>query len=326
MGTMVEHLDERPSWDVEVRRVEAGRRVTAAWLLRYRSERTRQEYAADLRRWQEWCRTHGIDPFDAERGHLDAWARDMETTSAAASVRRRVSAVSSWYGALEADGLVDRNPAAGVRRPRVDTRTGTTEAATTDQLAAMIRAGDELGPDASALVRLLAELGLRISEACAIQPGDVATTPSGAHLLRVRRKGGWVDTRPVSADLGGRLLELVGARRAERGRALLRSATGGDLNREGGRWLLRQVCRRAGLDEHVHPHMIRVWAITTALDADGVQLHDVQDFAGHADSRTTLRYDRARRRRAGVIAGALAEVIAAAERSAGEGALEPAGP
>jgi integrase/recombinase XerD len=42
----------------------------------------------------------------------------------------------------------------------------------------------------------------------------------------------------------------------------------------------------------MHPHMLRHTFVTTMLDA-GVDLRDVQ-IAGHADPRTTMRYDRAR--------------------------------
>jgi site-specific recombinase XerD len=43
----------------------------------------------------------------------------------------------------------------------------------------------------------------------------------------------------------------------------------------------------------IHPHDLRHAFVTLALDS-GVSLRDVQDAAGHADPRTTRRYDRAR--------------------------------
>jgi integrase len=43
-----------------------------------------------------------------------------------------------------------------------------------------------------------------------------------------------------------------------------------------------------------HPHMPRHTFVTTMLDA-GVDLRDVQIAARHADPRTTMRYDRARK-------------------------------
>ena len=50
--------------------------------------------------------------------------------------------------------------------------------------------------------------------------------------------------------------------------------------------------RRA--DARMHPHMLRHTYVTTMLDA-GVDLRDVQIAARHADPRTTMRYDRARK-------------------------------
>jgi integrase len=44
----------------------------------------------------------------------------------------------------------------------------------------------------------------------------------------------------------------------------------------------------------MHPHMLRHTYVTTTLDA-GVPLCDVQIAARHADPRTTMRYDRARK-------------------------------
>ncbi|MFD9740560.1 site-specific integrase [Umezawaea sp. NPDC059074] len=45
---------------------------------------------------------------------------------------------------------------------------------------------------------------------------------------------------------------------------------------------------------NLHPHLLRHNYVTTVLDA-GVDLRDVQIAARHADPRTTMRYDRARK-------------------------------
>lgn len=59
--------------------------------------------------------------------------------------------------------------------------------------------------------------------------------------------------------------------------------------------MVRRLARDAGLDcvDRLSPHSLRHAFVTLALDA-GVSLRDVQDAAGHADPRTTRRYDRAR--------------------------------
>ena len=74
------------------------------------------------------------------------------------------------------------------------------------------------------------------------------------------------------------------------------------VTRTGARWRPGNAARAlTALATHVEipgatrvtPHALRHAAITLALDA-GVPLHEVQDFAGHRDPRSTRRYDRAR--------------------------------
>jgi site-specific recombinase XerD len=59
--------------------------------------------------------------------------------------------------------------------------------------------------------------------------------------------------------------------------------------------MIRRLARHAALDGagEIRPHSLRVAFITGAREA-GVPLEDVQDAAGHADPRTTRRYDRGR--------------------------------
>jgi integrase/recombinase XerD len=60
---------------------------------------------------------------------------------------------------------------------------------------------------------------------------------------------------------------------------------------------LKHLVATAGIRmPRMHPHMLRHTYVTTMLDA-GVSLRDVQIAARHADPRTTMRYDRARKNR-----------------------------
>ena len=59
--------------------------------------------------------------------------------------------------------------------------------------------------------------------------------------------------------------------------------------------LVRRLATRAGLPsaDRLSPHSLRHAFATNAREI-GVPLEDVQDAMGHADARTTRRYDRAR--------------------------------
>jgi integrase/recombinase XerD len=77
--------------------------------------------------------------------------------------------------------------------------------------------------------------------------------------------------------------------------ALLVTASGGRLDRHAVFRLVRRLARTAGIPAwaRLSPHSLR-HAFATTARAEGVPLEDVQDAMGHADPRTTRRYDRDR--------------------------------
>jgi hypothetical protein len=106
------------------RLAELGRReqlLAAAWLTSLRAARTRRAYFGDLQAWLGWLGERGIDVLAAARVHVDLWVRDQQDHGAeASSVRRRLSALSSFYRYCASHDLIDRIPTAGVARPVVD--------------------------------------------------------------------------------------------------------------------------------------------------------------------------------------------------------------
>ena len=67
------------------------------------------------------------------------------------------------------------------------------------------------------------------------------------------------------------------------------------LGRRAVQLLVGRYVRRLRLDPAVTVHSLRVTALTTARER-GADVLDLQDFAGHADPRTTLTYIRSRDR------------------------------
>ncbi|MEV6487122.1 tyrosine-type recombinase/integrase [Actinoplanes sp. NPDC051633] len=76
---------------------------------------------------------------------------------------------------------------------------------------------------------------------------------------------------------------------------ILRNAHNVRMDRHAASWRLRTLADVAAVRmPRMHPHMLRHTFVTTMLDA-GVSLRDVRIAARHADPRTTMRYDRARK-------------------------------
>ena len=117
--------------------------LAAAWLTSLRSPRTRRAYAGDLRGWLSWLGQRGVDVLDAGRVHVDLWVAARQDQGAeAASVRRRLSALSSFYRYCAAHDLIGRIPVAGVTRPVVDPDYTATIGLDRDQARALVTAAD----------------------------------------------------------------------------------------------------------------------------------------------------------------------------------------
>jgi integrase/recombinase XerD len=76
---------------------------------------------------------------------------------------------------------------------------------------------------------------------------------------------------------------------------ILLNSRGAWMDRHAATRRLRHLAETAGVPiTRPHPHTLRHTFVTAMLDA-GVDLRDVQIAARHADPRTTIRYDRARK-------------------------------
>jgi integrase len=107
-------------------------------------------------------------------------------------VRRRLSALSSFYRYCAAHDLVDRILTAGVARPVVDPDYTATVGLARDQARALVASADaDGGPQAlrtAAEIRLLLRNALRVDDACVAGIADLGTDV-GHRVLRVTRKG-----------------------------------------------------------------------------------------------------------------------------------------
>ncbi len=167
--------------------------LASAWLASLRSHRTRRAYAGDLAGWLAWLDDRGTDVLAAGRVHVDLWVSARQEAGAeASSVRRRLSALSSFYRYCAAHDLTGRIPTEGVKRPVVDPDYTATIGLDRDQARALVAAADrDKGAQAlrtAAVVRLLLHNALRVDEACAADIADLGDD-AGHKVLRVVRKG-----------------------------------------------------------------------------------------------------------------------------------------
>ena len=285
---------------------QGGADVVEAWLANRRlSAHTRAAYRRDLTGWLAWCAGRDLDPLRVSFLHVNAYARDLESTLdgrtgrplAPATVARKLSAVSSWYAFLAKLRAVEGNPVAGADRPRVARDHSATVGLTTDEVAGLLAAAEaDTGPTAArnrAVLALLADLGLRVGEVVGLDSADVGYE-RGHRSVRFLGKGGQPRRRALTPGTAAAIDAYLTVRGAEPG-PLFVTAGGGRLDRHAVFRLVRRYARDAGIPAwaKLSPHSLRHAFATTARD-EGVPLEDVQDAMGHADPRTTRRYDRDR--------------------------------
>ena len=156
------------------------------------------------------------------------------------------------------------------------------------ELGRFLFTAEHFGHQRAALAVLLGLNGLRVSDACDTDIGDLGFD-RGHRTLRILGKG----SKPAVIPLVPRTARTVDLAIGERREGpILLHHDGQRLDRRTGHRRVKAVGKRAGLG-HVHPHMLRGAFIMAALDA-GVPLRDVQLAARHADPRTTTIYDRRR--------------------------------
>jgi integrase/recombinase XerC len=266
----------------------------AAWLSG-RSDRTRQEYGKDLRRYADWRGAASVRDAVGELLGGGAGAANllvraykgsmMDAGAASATVNRRLAVVRSVVSIAQQSGLVDWALAVpGVpKRAVLDVR-GPSWAKFGELLAA------EPSTRNRAILGLLGQRGLRCAEVLGVRLEDVGADGALTIMGKGRREPEVVTLAPETST-------LLGAWIVERGRAL---GPLFDLDASTVRRIVETAGRRVGLD--VNPHSLRHCAITRALTVTGGDVRAVRLFSRHADIRTVAAYDDARQDMAGAVA------------------------
>lgn len=209
------------------------------------------------------------------------------------TISRRVAAVRSWCRYMCRQGLMEKNPADGLRGPKLDRKLPHfLNREDVDRLLESPPAETPLGLRDRALLETLYSAGLRVSELVGLELGDldlsdgVATVRGKGRRERLaligdaakRAIGKWLEAREVILNSIGKTSEAVFLNR-----------TGTRLSTRSVGRLLVKYLRRVGLDPRTTPHTLRHTFATHLLDA-GADIRGVQELLGHKNLTTTQIY------------------------------------
>jgi integrase/recombinase XerD len=282
------------------------------WLANITNPKTRRFYKNDV---AEFLVFTGLKDSTAlrtvARSHVIAWRKDLEARALGpATIRRKLSALSSLFDYLCERNAVIGNPVDGVKRPATNNNEGSTPALGDAQARRLLEAP---APDTLKGVRdraILATLlyhGIRREELCLLRLRDMQSRQGVMHfrIKGKRDKIRFVPVHPMVQRLIEEYLEIG------------KHGGGIDFDLEGP--LFRPVAnnRTGKLDRHLDPssvyqnivikyakatgisaeaigvcvHSMRATAATNALSNEA-DIAKVQEWLGHANVSTTRLYDR----------------------------------
>jgi site-specific recombinase XerD len=273
---------------------------------RGRSPHTVRGYVADVVSLLDHAgRMGGTAPADLDLRVLRSWLARLRSTGAArTSLARRAAAARAFAAWAHRDGLLPRDVGATLASPKAHRELPAVLHA--DQAEALVNAPAAVPlpppthPDAAAagalalrdraVLELLYATGIRVSELCGLDIGDVDRS---RRVVRVLGKGAKERSVPfglpadaaVDAWLRRGRPELAGPRS---GTALLLGARGGRLNPTSVRQLVASYAAGEGLP-HTSPHDLRHSAATHLLEG-GADLRSVQELLGHSSLSSTQIY------------------------------------
>jgi site-specific recombinase XerD len=281
--------------------------LVSEWLANIDNQQTRRAYRCDVLGFFALFGARSVDDLHGiSRGHVLVWRATLESADLSTATRRRkLAALASLFDYLiERAPRHTRNPAHGVKRPRINSYEGTTPALSSHQAKLLLNAPDLYSPKGlrdRAMLAVLLFHGLRRQEVALLKISDLQMR-DGIQHLRFQGKGGRLRYIPLHGDAAISITRYLNSTRAGADKSdfmftsLRGSKAGKSLSADG---IYKNVCHYAkitGIDvAGLGVHGLRVTAATNALEHHA-DIAQVQHWLGHASISTTRLYDRRQNR------------------------------
>lgn len=256
------------------------------------SSHTVANYQRDIKRLQSYCVDKTIQQWSVVtqsdiRAHIASRHRQGMGSS---SLQRELSAIRSFYGFLLKNRCADINPAQYVKAPKqVKNLPKTLDV---DQINGLLEAGASsvLEIRDVAMFELFYSSGLRLSELTALNLDDIDLHDQA--LLVRSGKGGKSRLLPIGTKAIAALNRWLQQRMKNTPTselAVFVTTRGKRLGQRSVELRLALWCKKKGIAEHIHPHMLRHSFASHLLEASQ-DLRAVQELLGHSNISTTQIY------------------------------------
>ncbi len=255
---------------------------------------TVQAYENDLLEFSEFCEKRlSKDVLNVGVSDVREWIVEMSDGSGAVGVRtvkRRISALRSFYKYLRREGLVSKNPAAVLVLPKASKPLPKFfREEEMGRLLDDVMTGDEFQDRRDKLIiDLFYQTGVRVSELVEIKDSDI---DMGRGMLRVYGKRRKERLIPI----GGKLLKEIEAYKAKRNTEVGKTSelfvrkNGEKMYRRGVYDVVHRSLTKVSSLKKRSPHVLRHTFASTMLN-NGADIYAVKALLGHSSLAATEVY------------------------------------
>ncbi len=255
------------------------KRYCACLLLDGKSEKTIYQYRRTCVKFADviWKHYTDVNVYDV-RYYL---AKEKERGISNRSIENTRANLSAFFQWMAREEMIPRNPCqniapikydAVIRKPFSDVEI--------DALRSACKAKRE-----RAIIEILLSSGIRVSELCQMEIGDIDKTHLKVH---VRNGKGGKERITYITDVAMRHLSAYLDERKGNSTAVILNSSGKPINASGIRYVLHRIGNDAEI-KNVHPHRFRR-TFASGLAARGMNVQDIQKLMGHSNINTTMEY------------------------------------
>lgn len=256
------------------------------------SQYTVKSYKRDLNCLSTYCESKSISLWtDLKQTDIRSYMASRHRQGlSSTSLQRELSAIRSFFNFLLKNQLTDNNPGQYIKAPKKTRKLPKT--LDVDQIKSLLEAGTNSTIEIRdlAMFELFYSSGIRLSELAQLNLTDIDLTDKS---LMVRSgKGGKSRMLPIGSKavaaintwLEHRIKSVTSTETA-----LFISTRGTRLGQRSIELRLKQWCKKKGIAENIHPHMLR-HSFATHLLESSQDLRAVQELLGHSNISTTQIY------------------------------------
>jgi len=304
MNTLVPVLENSPELAQKNNVLQAVSEISdfEVWLADFNNDNTSPTYRKGVEQFAETFNIQTLDDLKAvSNKHIVAFKKLLvQKGRANGTVNNRLSAVSSFYNYLIEQGILNHNPAVGIRRMKNDRDRVKSICLTPQEGGILMESPEGDGLQAlrdRAILYVLFFTGCRESEICKLQVRDFFSE-QGYFILDFKVKGGKRNRVAIQNTCADEIQRYVDASKHgwNKDSSLFLTvknkygAPPKELHRQTIISLWKKYALKVGL-VGTSPHSARTTFITTALK-NNCPIEHVQETVSHARTETTKMYDK----------------------------------